>query len=103
MVIFFTYCNSFFKPGCQWTIMTTTLFKSHSVSFKLNELKNDITMDGRNVQFVVTQAEPNQWIEVQSSDKVTTLTRNFLPERMEVALKVNNVIASSIFIRRAEE
>ena len=60
-------------------------------------------MDGRNVQFVITQAHPNQWIEVQSSDKVTTLTRNFLPEKMEVALKVNNVIASSIFIRRTEE
>ena len=83
--------------------MTSTLFKSHTVSFKLNERKNDITMDGRNVQFVITQTQPNQWIEVQSSDKVTTLTRNFLPEKMEVALKVNNVIASSIFIRRTEE
>ena len=91
-----------FQADCEWTIMTTTVFKSHQISFKLNETKNDITMDGRGVKFVMTQQKSNQWIEIQNGDnnKTTIITRNFLQDRMQIDLFIDNVTATSIFKRR---
>ena len=82
--------------------MTTTVFKSHEVKFKLLEKKNDITMDGRQISFSISLSASNQWTEIQtgSNNLVTTIRRNFYEDRMEVLLQVNDVTASSIFKRR---
>ncbi len=94
----------FQDDSCQWKIRTETVFRSHEVLFKLNERANDVTMDGRSVQFVIRQFKSNQWVETQESgDKVTTITRDFEDDQMKVSLIVNDVSSMSIFRRRIEE
>jgi len=88
-----------------WTIRTETLFKSHEISFSLNQTVSDTTMDGRRIKMVVTQPGSNQWKEVQSSletGKETTLIRNFLYDKMEIEMFVGNIKSSSTFIRHNE-
>ena len=87
---------------CEWTIHTKTVVKEHSVTFKLNEKKNDVTMDGRNVQFVLAQTRSNQWIEIQTDgSKSTKITRDFFNDRMQVSLEINSIAAKSIFLRQS--
>ena len=79
------------------------MFRSHEVSFALNETVSDTTMDGRSITMVVKLSGPNQWTEVQTSltnGKRTTLVRNFLPNKMDIKMLVGNVEASSTFLRR---
>ena len=58
-------------------------------------------MDGRRVQFVMSQLKSNQWIEIQSGEnKYTTITRDFFHDYMILNLFMNDVIATSIFKRR---
>merc|ERR1711983_626245 len=45
------------NEDCIWTIQTDTIFKSHSVSFKLNSNISDTTMDDRAINFVMHQPE----------------------------------------------
>ncbi|TRY70774.1 hypothetical protein TCAL_04841 [Tigriopus californicus] len=90
--------------NCTWTITTDTLFKSHEVSFRLNQPSTDITMDGRLVSFVVNQTGPNTLVEQQTSgDKHTLLVRQFSANEMKVALNVNEVRSTSIFYRLKKE
>ena len=72
-----------FQADCEWTIMTTTVFKNHQISFKLNETKNDITMDGRGINFVMTQQKSNQWIEIQNRDKYFPRKSKLFRNRLE--------------------
>ena len=79
------------------------MFRSHEVSFALNETVSDTTMDGRSITMVVKLSGPNQWTEVQTSltnGKETTLVRNFFPNKMDIKMLVGNVEASSTFLRR---
>jgi len=90
---------------CDWTIRTDTVFRSHEVSFKLNEKKIDTTMDNRKVEFVVHQPKSNQLVEIQKSLATqisTSITRNFEKNQMSVELLVNGVAAKSYFKRREE-
>lgn len=95
---------TFFAPqhDCEWTIRTDTIFKSHEVTFKLNEEKQDVTMDDRKVAFVIYQPKSNQWVEVQKDHEniTTSITRDFYEDNMRVALLVNDVGAVSFFRRR---
>jgi len=106
----------------EWTVRTTTLFKSHEVSFNLGEPVNDTTMDGRNVEMTVKdttpsggdpQGTPPVWTETQVSldwnfnrlspqdgGKTTQLIRTFLADKMTVDLSCGQVQASSVFHRR---
>jgi hypothetical protein len=85
---------------CDWTLRTDTLFKSHTVKFRLGENGTDVTMDGRSVEFVVEKTGPNQLVEVQKSGgKTTRLVRDFSEERMDVTLTINAVVSSSVFGR----
>jgi len=95
----------------EWKIHTSTLFKSHEVSFDLDEPTVDTTMDGRNVRMTVSQsAAANVWSEVQvgldgnfrtdPDGKTTRLVRKFLPDKMTVHLTCGNVESSSVFKRR---
>ncbi len=57
-------------------------------------------MDGRSVRYRIVRQGPNRLVETQESGaKVTTLTRDFSPEGMSVALEVNGVKSSSFFSR----
>ena len=90
---------------------TDTIFKSHSVSFQLNQNTTDTTMDDRSVNFVMHQPKSNQWMEVQNSGQnsagqnpvTTTITRDFDSDYMKVGLMAKNVGAISMFKRRKED
>ena len=91
--------------GSRWTIRTETLFKSHQISFALNQTVTDTTMDGRKVSMFVEATSPNQWKEVQTSltsGKKTILIRTFLYDQMNIEMFVGNVKCSSTFLRRAK-
>ena len=93
------------KCASRWTIRTETLFKSHQISFALNQTVTDTTMDGRKVSMFVEATSPNQWKEVQtslSSGKKTILIRTFLYDQMNVEMFVGNVKSSSTFLRRVK-
>jgi len=88
---------------CIWSIKTDTVFRSHSVSFKLNQKSKDVTMDGRDVEFSIYQPKSNQWVEEQhdvNQNLTTTITRDFKSDQMRVGLLVQGITAASIFKRR---
>ena len=61
----------------------------------------DVTMDGRRVEYVIRRTGPNQLVEEQRGENgaKTELVRDFKADRMEVAMSVNGVFASSVFLR----
>ena len=96
----------YLQDDCDWTIRTDTVFRSHEVSFKLNEKKIDTTMDQRKVEFLVHQPKSNQLVEIQKSASTnvsTTITRDFEPHQMKVGLLVNGITAESYFKRRFQD
>ena len=93
------------KCVIRWTVGTETVFKSHQISFALNETVTDTTMDGRSIKMVVKATSPNQWKEVQTSlasGKETTLIRTFLYDQMHIEMFVGNIKSSSTFLRRVQ-
>lgn len=87
-----------------WTIRTVTLFRSHTLSFRLGVAGKDVTMDGRRVEYVIRRTGPNQLVEEQkgSNNTVTKLVRDFKADRMEVSMRANDVAASSVFLRNED-
>merc|ERR1712038_1888891 len=53
--------------NCDWTMRTDTLFKSHTLKFRLGVPGTDVTMDGRRVKYVIRRTGLNQLIEEQTS------------------------------------
>jgi len=85
---------------CIWTMKTDAAVRTHLVTFQLGEIVEDLTMDGRNIKTVFTQLGRNRIVEEQVGENVnTTIIREFLKDRMEVTMAVNNVTASSVFKR----
>jgi len=59
-------------------------------------------MDRRRVKTIYTMPSRNRLVEEQMGNKVnTTLVRDFFEERMDVAMYVNDVIATSVFYRKS--
>jgi len=86
--------------SCTWKMYTSTVFKSHTVSFQLGEQVNDYTMDGRQVKSVYTLEGDDSLVEIQRGDgPETRIVREFDSEEMTVNLQVNNVKATSVFHR----
>ena len=72
---------------------------------RLGESVPDHTMDGRDILLTVTQPSRNRWIEVQrpKSDPKkldTILIRDFSDTAMTVVLKINDVVAKTVFKRK---
>jgi len=95
-------CPSPPPPDCQWKIKTDAGLRSHTVSFSLGEEVDDVTMDGRQVTSLFSLVSEDSLLEEQKSrdgGPTTILTRSFYDNRMEVGMVVNNVNASSVFLR----
>ena len=74
---------------------------SDTVSFMTATWVEDVTMDDRNIKSFFTQTGPNQLVELQVGETVnTTLVRDFYGDRLVVNMTVNNVKASSLFLRK---
>jgi len=88
--------------SCKWSIKTDAVVRTHQVTFSLGELVEDFTMDRRRVKTIYTMPSRNRLVEEQMGNKVnTTLVRDFFEERMDVAMYVNDVIATSVFYRKS--
>lgn len=94
-----------FQVDCEWEMETSTIVKSHSVSFRIGETVADTTMDGRKITFKVEQFLPNQLVETQyfGRNESTKITRSFSSGAMKVILEVDNVIAQSSFVRLPDD
>jgi len=90
------------QSPCLWKIKTDAGLRSHSISFSLGEEVDDVTMDGRKVTSLFSLGGEDLLLEKQRSREggpTTILTRRFFDNRMEVGMLVNNVNASSVFLK----
>jgi len=90
------------QSPCLWKIKTDAGLRSHSISFSLGEEVDDVTMDGRKVTSLFSLGGEDLLLEKQKSREggpTTILTRRFFENRMEVGMLVNNVNASSVFLK----
>jgi len=90
------------QSSCLWKIKTDAGLRSHSISFSLGEEVDDVTMDGRKVTSLFSLGGEDLLLEKQRSREggpTTILTRRFFENRMEVGMLVNNVNASSVFLK----
>jgi len=90
------------QSPCLWKIKTDAGLRSHSISFSLGEEVDDVTMDGRKVTSLFSLGGEDLLLEKQRSREggpTTILTRRFFENRMEVGMLVNNVNASSVFLK----
>jgi len=87
---------------CLWKIKTDAGLRSHLISFSLGKEVDDVTMDGRKVTSLFSLGGEDLLLEKQRSREggpTTILTRRFFENRMEVGMLVNNVNASSVFLK----
>merc|ERR1711874_488976 len=88
------------ESPCEWSLKTDAAVRTHLVTFQLGEEVEDLTMDGRTIRTVFTRPAWNRIVEEQVGETVnTTIIRDFFKDRMEVSMAVNNVNATSVFIR----
>lgn len=92
--------TSIFNDDCFWKINTDTAFKVHSVTFKLGQPVDDTTMDGRSIQSLITRPAWDRLDETQTGDVTTHISRTFTKTAMKLNLRVNQVTATSTFIRQ---
>ena len=64
------------KSGDEYTLTTTSTFKSSALKFKLGEEFDEETMDGRKVKSVCT-LEGNVLTQKQNGEKPSTIVREF--------------------------
>jgi len=98
-------CTEEYRQGeedsCQWSIKTDAGLRTHSISFHTGSWVEDVTMDGRRIKSLFSRTGQNRLVEFQVGESVnTTLVRDFYRDRLEVKMSVNNVTASSLFIRK---
>lgn len=70
------------KDGDEFTLSTTSTFKSTVIKFKLGAEFEEETVDGRKVKSVCTFDGDNKLIHKQLGDKATTIVREFAPDTM---------------------
>jgi len=88
------------EDSCMFSIKTDAGLRSHVITFQPGQWVEDVTMDGRNIKSLF-QRTGNRLVEWQVGETVnTTLVREFYRDRLVVNMMVNNVNASSLFIRK---
>ena len=83
-----------------YSIKTDAGLMTHIITFQPGQWVEDVTMDGRNIKSLFERSG-NRLVEWQVGETVnTTLVREFFSDRLVVSMSVNNVSASSLFIRK---
>ncbi|XP_029170045.1 sodium/calcium exchanger regulatory protein 1 isoform X2 [Nylanderia fulva] len=83
------------KDG-EYTLKTTSTFKSAEIKFKLGEEFDEETVDGRKVKSICT-LEGNKLVQVQKGDKTTTIEREFAPTEMKAIMKVDDIVCTRVY------
>lgn len=83
-----------------WTIKTTSTFKTHEITFKLGQEFDETTFDGRNVKAIITRQD-NTLTEKQTDPSgASTITRDFsTPGKMIEQLSANDVVAKQSYTK----
>lgn len=81
------------NPDGTYTLLTESTFKNTSITFKLGEPFEEETLDGRNVQSVVT-LEGNTLTQKQGGEKPSTITRVFTENDMTATMTVGDIVCT---------
>nr|CAD7260705.1 unnamed protein product [Timema shepardi] len=84
------------ESGGEYTLKTTSTFKSSVFTFKLGEECDEETVDGRKVKSTCT-IDGNKLIQVQKGDKESTIIREFTPEQVTATLTADGVVCTRIY------
>lgn len=78
------------KDGDTYTLVTSSTFKTSTISFKLGEEFDEETLDGRNVKSVIT-LEGNVLTHKQGGDKPSTIIREFTENSLVATMTVDDI------------
>lgn len=78
------------KDGDQYTLVTSSTFKTSTITFKLGEEFDEETLDGRKVKSVVT-LEGNKLIHKQGGKPTSDIIREFTEKEMVATMTVGDV------------
>nr|CAD7463035.1 unnamed protein product [Timema tahoe] len=84
------------ESGGEYTLKTTSTFKSSVLTFKIGEECEEETADGRKVKCTCT-IDGNKLIQVQKGDKDSTIIREFTPEQVTATLTADGVVCTRIY------
>jgi len=84
----------------EWTVKTTTTFKTTEIKFKLGVEFKEETADGRKCTSVITKEGDNKLKHVQTSgDSVLVNYREFTAEGMKMTLEAPGVVCTRNYKR----
>lgn len=84
----------------EWTVKTSTTFKTTEIKFKLGEEFKEETADGRKCLSTITQEGDNKWKHVQNCDgKDLVMYREFTDTEMKMTLEAPGVVCTRLYKR----
>lgn len=78
------------KDGDQYTLVTSSTFKTSTIVFKLGEEFDEETLDGRKVKSTVT-LDGNKFIHKQDGTPPSTIIREFTDKELVATMTVGDV------------
>jgi len=78
------------KDGETYTLVTSSTFKTSTISFKLGEEFDEETLDGREVKSIIT-LEGNKLVQKQGGTPESTIIREFDGNNMVATMTVGDV------------
>ncbi|CAD7093318.1 unnamed protein product [Hermetia illucens] len=79
------------KDGDEYTLTTSSTFKTTAIKFKADEEFDEETADGRKVKSVCKFENPNKLVHEQKGEKPTTIIREFTPESMVATMTIEGI------------
>jgi len=84
----------------EWTVKTSTTFKTTEIKFKLGEEFKEETADGRKCLSTITQDGENKWKHVQKCDgNDLVMYREFSDAEMKMTLEAPGVTCTRVYKR----
>jgi len=84
----------------EWTVKTSTTFKTTEIKFKLGEEFKEETADGRKCLSTITKEGDNKWKHVQKiNDQELVMYREFTDEEMKMTLEAPGVVCTRNYKR----
>jgi len=84
----------------EWTVKTSTTFKTTEIKFKFGEQFPEETADGRKCLSTITKQGDNKWKHLQVSDgKELVMYREFTDAEMKMTLEAPDVVCTRNYKR----
>jgi len=87
------------QAGDDWSIKTTTTFKTTDIKFKLGEEFDEVTADGRNCKSIITKEGDDKLVHTQNCNGQTLkILREFTDDQMKMILEApGSVISTRVY------